>query len=133
MVVRGKWNDSLNRCEPLVLDRAGRLVESQDRPGDVRDLARRLGARIASLSPDSSAEGLLRRNRQDDCWQVEIKGDISGQLDSEQQFSVAHELAHIMFKNARIGPGPSSEEEYWMLEEACDRVARRLLSIEDQD
>lgn len=127
MVVRRIWLEHLAASEPVVSARAERLVQSSERPGDIRDLARRLGATIVSLPEESPGTGFLAGQPGD--WTIQAKGDVSGELDEQQQFTVAHELSHALFMspNLRGCPGPCGEQEYWILESVCNRVARILL------
>ena len=81
-----------------------------------------------SLPENSGGTGSL--SGQHDDWTVRVKGDVNGELNKKQQFTVAHELAHALFLSPDLlgGPGPCSEKEYWILEKVCDRIARILLA-----
>lgn len=131
MGVRRIWLGYLATSEPVVSTQAENLVQTLKRPGDVRELARRLGATIVSLPENSRGTGYLSGQTND--WTVKVKGDVGGELDEKQRFTVAHELAHALFFNLGEPPGPSSEGEYWLLEECCNRVAELLLATESQN
>ena len=127
MVVRQAWFDSLSSSKYAAMDKADRLVQTAEQPGDIQALAQRLGAAIVSLPENAKGSGYLAGgyNRRD--WVISIKGDVSGDLSWDQRFAVAHELAHLLLFEARM-TGPCGKEEYWLMEEVCDRIANILLS-----
>ncbi len=113
MVMRLEWLESVNNNEPAVMDRADYLLQTSEHPGDVRALAQRLGATIVQLRDGTKTKGYL--SGEDGDWTVMVKGDIIGDLNKDQRFTVAHELAHLLFLERRMVAGPCSKNEYWLL------------------
>ena len=126
MTTRQVWLEYLDQTEPSASARADRLVQTAEQPGDVWALARRLGASIVQLDDRAKAHGYLSGKLSN--WTVRVKGEVSGDLDEDQKFTVAHELAHLLFLESWTIAGPCSKAEYWLLAAACDRVANRLLN-----
>ena len=89
-------------------------------PVDLEGIARDLDADIRAAEGRHSS---LRREKGK--WVVRVDGDHALSAPNGR-FAIAHELAHILFTMAGMR-SPISSEEYWLLEEACDRVARCLL------
>ena len=131
MVLRSQWLRGVENSRQIVFNRADRLIEESPKPEQIEDLAQRLGASIIRLRDDAPAKGYLSSIPGESGWIIRVKGSLEDGLDQNQQFTVAHEIAHIFFiESGRLPPGPCSEAEYWVLEKVCDAVAARLLSIE---
>ena len=126
MVVRCSWLDSLIASE----DSAGQAILGLDKivrqaPRNLEALSSTLGARIVKVQRPKPCNRWGQLRRTDTGWQIEIAAE-NRSLTGEQRFTVAHELAHLLLLRRGV-PQPSSESEYWILEEACDRLALLLL------
>ena len=126
------WLAKIDNCEPVVSNRADSLVATTGSADGIAAMARQLGAEIirlpGSLKPES--KGLL--SRPDQRWLIGVGGSLDGGLSPEQQFTVAHELAHLLFIDQGLRQ-PCDEVEYWLLEDACDRIAQQLLGLTAED
>lgn len=121
MVLRRFWHESVIETEAMAVEWANDLSASgMTVPIDLEGLARNLDADIQMAKGYNNS---LRREKGK--WIVRIDEDHS-LSDPGGRFMVAHEFAHILFSMAGMST-PISSEEYWLLEEACDRVARHLL------
>ena len=126
MVVRCSWLDSLIASE----DSAGQAILGLDEiacqaPRNLEVLASTLGARIVKVKRPKPCNRWGQLRQTDAGWQIEVAAE-NHSLTDEQRFTVAHELAHLLLLRRGV-PLPSSESEYWILEEACDRLALLLL------
>ena len=100
------------------------LGEAVEQPDNVRSVAELLNAAIEPMGMPARGRGYLTRDGNN--WIVRLEGDISNGLNNDQEFIVAHELAHLLLIEAGAG-FVCSDAEYWALEEVCDRVAHKLL------
>ena len=124
MAVRSAWYNTLCRIRLPTVRSAAELVSAMhSTPIDLTELGTLLGARIETLPDSSARSGGL--SREGDDWVIWIDGTPSC-LDPDDRFAVAHELAHLLFMGNGLGI-PIGEEEYWMLESACDQVAIEML------
>ena len=124
MAVRSAWLATLSRTHPLVLRSASELASSTPcTPVDLPELSSRLGARIRTLPTASARKGGLSRDG--DGWIIWTDGKPSC-LDVDKRFTVAHELAHLLFIRSGLSI-PIGAEEYWILESACDQGATEIL------
>ena len=124
MVVRSTWYRTLRGLQLAVGRTATELVSSlRCTPVDLAELSRSLGASVKVLPRTGVRSGGLSRDR--DGWIIWTESELS-RLDVEGRFTVAHELAHMLFMTRGLGI-PIGEEEYWILESACDEVATELL------
>ena len=96
-------------------------------PVDIKGIADHLGCVLRGLPENSKRKGSLSRDEQNNGpWIVSLEGNVSGELNSEQRFTIAHEIAHL-FLIKRGQMGPCSPEEYWIMEDVCNDVAVKLL------
>lgn len=124
MVIRSAWYRTLRELRLAVGRTATELVSSlRCTPVDLAELSHRLGASVKVLPRTGVRSGGLSRDR--DEWIIWTESELS-LLDVEGRFTVAHELAHLLFITRGLGI-PIGEEEYWILESACDEVATELL------
>ena len=124
MVVRASWYARLMDTRLSVLRTATQLVSTTSRgPVDLTELGVNLGVRIKTYPKSSKRQGGLSRD--DGGWIIWIADSIPCS-DEDQRFILAHELAHLLFLHKGVR-APIGEEEYWILESACDRVAVELL------
>ena len=92
-------------------------------PVNLHNLAYRLGARIEKRRSIRRRDGVLDGDRGN--WVIAVRDDSLIETPRER-FTVAHELAHILFIEAGLDP-PVTKGGYWILEEACHRIASDLL------
>ena len=123
----GSWRHKVWATEERLRGRITELTCDIDRgPVDLHALARKLDAHIQRCS--SKQDGRLQRSR--DGWIVAVKREPTpGRQPGEtprERFTIAHELAHIMFIEAGLDT-PVTRGGYWILEQACHRVACDLL------
>lgn len=125
MVVRRLWYQSLENSERDAHARVAELRSgNDDAPVDLEQIATRLGARIRRKPTVGDRHGVLTRDGSK--WIVGVEEDPVS-LGPDSRFIVAHEFAHILLLESGL-PGPSSEREYWILEEACDRVGNSIIA-----
>ena len=124
MVVRAQWRALVAEKEPYLASQVTELHgHSTSAPVSLTDIGDKLGAVIRPLPKDSHRSGSLSRNGSQ--WTVWVDGDPT-RLSQRQRFTVAHELAHLLFLEAGVA-SPVGKSEYWILEEACNRIASWLL------
>ena len=125
MVVRRLWYRSLESSERDASVRVTELRSGDDSaPVDLVQIATCLGARICRRPPVGDRHGVLTRDENQ--WIVGVDEDPES-MGPNGRFIVAHELAHILLIESGL-PGPSSEREYWLLEEVCDRVGYSIIA-----
>ena len=116
-MLRRQFVGALRSREPAAVATARLLLGT-----GIKEAAQSLGARLVRRAADAPGLGCLRRDGAG--WVVEVKDDPDD-LSGHGRRVVAHELAHLLLINQGM-PSPCSIEEYWMLEDACDRMAMRL-------
>ena len=124
MVVRRLWYDLVREAEAAACSDTSRLVgDSSDPPVNVMELSRSIGARLERFRFTTSRQGSLCRI--DGKWIIRLRAEPSS-LSPRERFVAAHELSHLMLLQRGVSR-PVSEQEYWLLEAACNRVASALL------
>ena len=122
MPVRQYWEDSLHQAERRLIGEAATLHATTTRiPVDLHALANQLGARLERSTSEETQHGSLHRTNGE--WIIRFNAQHPVR---RQRFTIAHEMAHLLFSLAGIQP-PSSTGEYWILEKACHVVASELL------
>lgn len=130
MVIPRTFVDALKCSEHLATAAAHRLQPiGNGVPAGIREVARSLNARLVRMPAMSTGSGSLRRDGVG--WIVAVKDDLDD-LSLRGRQIVAHEVAHLLMIQQGMF-GPCSEQEYWMLEEACDRVAIKMLPTEGSE
>lgn len=127
MPIRAAWSEDLRRLESEISDQAIRLTDSvRDVPVVLEVVAARLNAHIdvGQGASDPAHHGSVERCGHG--YRIRVPGRAEAGLSPRQRFTVAHELAHVMFLEAGLLP-PSGQREYWRLEDSCNRVAGKLL------
>lgn len=118
---RASWRQSVSSREKDICHQLKNLSSGlRNSPVPLESIASRLGARIEETSRQLHA-GNLRKDATG--WIVAVNNSLSY---SRQRFTIAHELAHILFIGAGLGR-PLREGGYWILEQACDRIAAYIL------
>jgi hypothetical protein len=126
MAVRDDWLRQLRLLEPRVLtDAKAAGAASRHAPVDLAAVAQRVGARVV-VDRDGQTRGHGTTTAGRAGFEVRVSGVASEALTPRQRFTVAHELGHVLFLQAGLGPA-STRGEYWLLEEACNRAAGRIL------
>lgn len=112
-----------------------RLPGRHEVPVDVDNVADFLGLKIrrendaAPPSARASSDHLGRLIREKGKWFVVVNGSegaLHQRWSRRERFTIAHEIAHYLV-NVRSGFGPTSNREYWWLEEECNKFAAALL------
>ena len=124
MVVRKFWRNSVIEAEFYARSELS-LLPSVDvePPVDLVDLSGMFGASMEYIRARSNRRGALCHTNGK--WVVRLADD-SWLSKSTERFIVAHELAHLLMLRHGVSR-PASDQEYWILEEVCDRLATRLL------
>ena len=81
MVIRRLCMNSLRTLEPLVTEKASRLGEAVEQPGNVRSAAELLNAAIEPMGMPARGRGYLTRDGNN--WIVRVEGDISNGLNND--------------------------------------------------
>ena len=124
MVVRRLWYDSVRRAEADACSASSQLAANYDDPPvSVKNLSEWIGARLERYRFKTDRQGSLCRVEGN--WVVRLAAEPSV-LSPRERFVAAHELSHLMLLQRGVSR-PVSEQEYWILEHACNRVARILL------
>ena len=122
MPVRGHWADCLRQAATRAVDEAAALHATTTRvPVNLHALAYQLGARLESSTSPDTPDGSLHRASGE--WVIRFNEQRPLH---RKRFTIAHEMAHLLFLSTGLQP-PSSTGEYWVLEEACQVVASELL------
>lgn len=116
-MIRSMFAAALRHGEPVAAAAAQKLASN-----DVKEAAQSLNARLVRRPEAADGQGCLRRDGTG--WVVEVKDDLD-ELSGQGRHVVAHELAHLLLLERGM-PVPCTSEEYWTLEDACDRIAMRL-------
>lgn len=125
MVIRRLWYESLARKEPIARTRATELcLHSNAVPVDLHFVGRNLCAEIRQSTTEEDRDGFLKMD--EGKWVVYVRDDPN-YLGPAGRATVAHEFAHILFTLCGLGQ-PTSYAEYWLLEDACDRVGSYFLA-----
>ena len=123
MVIRSSWYESLTEAETRARSQLDQLSNYLESPNDLLHFSTTIGATTEGLCSGEHRKGAL--HNVGGKWVIRINGDIS-MAGPTERFTMAHELAHLMLVQQEVS-NPISEEEYWTLEEVCDRLARTLL------
>lgn len=127
MPLRSAWRESLNRLEPSVeLEAVKRADQFRELPVDLIRLSRDLNTTVILRESwtGSREHGALERTNSG--YRVLVPAVRGGSLTGRQRFTIAHELAHVLFLERGLEP-PVGPSEYWRLEESCNRIAGKLL------
>ncbi len=127
MPSRKSWLSLLAANQPAVMETALRVGTESRAPVDLARLERMFKVEIVTR-PMSSRRGCGLLERNGDSWKIVVKADerVPGAISPRQRFSVAHEIAHMLFIESGLPP-PSGKSEYWRLEDECNRVAGALI------
>ena len=118
------WKERVAEAERSITAQArGLHGRSADSPVNLGRIGRKLGIRIETgrIGGPSGRCGLLSRD--DNSWWIRVDDRQSLR---RQRFGIAHEIAHALYIEFGLGR-PNSKSEYWILEEACNRVAVEIL------
>lgn len=106
------------------LDKVSELrLSQQGEPVDLHNLLHQLDLQVRQSHLPKGRTGSLARYASQ--WVIHLPLRSRGTA-ADTRFTIAHEVAHILLSEAGLGT-PVSEEEYWILESACDRIATCLL------
>ena len=92
-------------------------------PVNLERVGRKLGARIDRLIVEGPRDGTLQRDTKG--WLVTVTNPHGTHV-ARDRFTIAHEFAHILFLEAGLDR-PQKKGGYWILEEACHRLASDIL------
>lgn len=125
---RGRW-ESLKYDVRNAVSRETANLRSRFPPRDVSELARRLGVLEIRIVPLATKGRLMSES---DGFAIEVNEEL---LEFEKQFTVAHELAHVIVEQRRFGiktPGTRdglspSYTSRGLVEKLCDVAACEIL------
>ena len=124
MVTRRFWQSNVLDKELAALNRIDNLIPyERTEPIDLENLIRHLHLQVRKASLPKERTGSLTRHETQ--WTIHLPAR-SEKTFADTRFTIAHEVAHVLLSEAGLGT-PVSEEEYWILESACDRIATCLL------
>lgn len=124
MPVRRDWAAALAEAEPIVESLAIDVANSASSvPVDLRSIAAQVGASVF-VRRSRSRHGSVEQDGER--YRVVVNVGDDARVNHRHRFTIAHELAHVLFLRADVAP-PVGSSEYWRLEEACNRIAGRLL------
>lgn len=125
MVIHRSWQSAVADKEIDAQITARELgLRYQRVPVDLEVLAQELNVEIRLSTGTGEHGGSLARSKNEWIVHLPVHPDPAK---PEQRFTIAHELAHVLFLEAGLRV-PWSREEYWILESACDRVANCFLA-----
>jgi hypothetical protein len=117
----------LDTLSSRLAERAEELSATVDRPLDVAELCRELGAglRVAPARRDGP-RGSLQEDGARATVVVFRHGNLGAALSRGERFTVAHELGHLVAAR-EVDFTPRRRAEYWRLEQLCNEFAGRVL------
>lgn len=125
MAIRRFWQSIVADKEEAALRIVdGFRLSEESPPVNLNTLLQKLNLQIRKSTSSHQRRGSLTRSTTQ--WVIHIPAH-SLRSQAETRFTIAHEVAHFLLSKIGISI-PVSDEEYWILESACDRVASYLLA-----